>query len=152
MFSKAHLGRVWTTIEFQSETDAGESKTVSARFLIQPLPRREYQARRKAQMKSAETAVAAVQVPKPGADVSVDEAARLQIERLIANLDASLAATEADVELLAERTHDWRLQDEEGNPVEFDRGYLRDLLSFDLFYVPFAQRFGELCTGAVRKN
>lgn len=156
MFSKSHLGRVWTTITFAVEDKDGQEREVAARFLMQPLTRREYQSRRREQMQKANDAIAEATKPHEAKDGELQtpvEIAYATVASLKAQLDSSLEADESNAVLLAERTHDWNLIDEESKEaIPFDRGFMRDLLAFDQFYVPINQRFSELCLGAVRKN
>lgn len=155
MFDQAHLGRVWTSVEFHYEDDAGTALKRSFRFLLQPLTRAEYSDKRKKTVTATTDAVRAALAdfnPEGDAAAQAAEKAEQTLARVVASIDASLAATDADVSMLVERTHDWRMNDNDGNPVEFSRETLRKMLQFDLFYGPLATRFDELCRGVVAKN
>jgi hypothetical protein len=156
MFSKASIGHVWTTIEFVNEDADGNEKKQQARFLIHPLPRREFQAKRRerhqAASAAADEAAAAISRGIAGESKAPDLIAQESIARLISHIDTKLESDEADVEMLCARTYDWRLKDEEGNDVPFSRDFLKDLLAYDAFFIPYATRFGECCAGATRKN
>ncbi len=157
MFDQAHLGRVWTSVEFEYEDDAGALQKRAFRFLVQPLTRAEYSDKRKKNITGTTDAVrlALSEATQDSGDDPVAQAVEKSertLQRVVASIEASLAATDADVEMLVQRTHDWRLTDNAGTAVEFSRERLREMLQFDLFYAPLATRFDELCRGVVAKN
>lgn len=155
MFDQAHLGRVWTSVEFKYEDEAGVTQARTFRFLVQPLTRTEYSDKRKKSVTATTDAVrTALADFNPEGDVAAQAAEKAEqtLVRVIASIDAATAATDADVAMLVERTHDWRMTDNDGAPVEFSRDKLRAMLQFDLFYGPLATRFDELCRGVVTKN
>ncbi len=157
MFSKANAGKVWTPVEFHTVNEDGAEVTQRALFLFSPLPRKDYQQRRRDSVTGAAAAIRNATAPAldPAVEgqATPDGIADETIKRLLDGIERNFQATEADAALLRTHTHDWRaLKDENQEDVPFDPDHFANLLEFDVFFIPVAEAFDALCRGAIRKN
>ena len=157
MFTKAHLGRVWWPVTLTQYDEAGEPVETNIRLLLEPLTRAERAKRQKAAVQTAHAALLElreqVDLTQPADDnASVERLGVDATERVMAQLERSLAATEADIELITRRIHDWRGPQDGDKPIPFSRELLADLMHWDSFAQPVLAAFNEACEGAVRKN
>lgn len=157
MFSKAQIGLVWWPVTLAQYDDAGELVETTIRVLFKPLTRAERNERQRAILMRTSDALrelrAEADITRPASDdASIERIGDDATARVLERIDAAFEATEEDVQLVIERTHDWRGPQDGDTPVPFSRELLADLMRGDLFAKPMLEAFSAASEGAVRKN